>query len=48
MFLVLVSYVCMISGQGSRNQMRGTRDLPSSDSVAKEGTMHIFIGRIAS
>mmetsp|Transcript_22423 Transcript_22423/g.21657 ORF Transcript_22423/g.21657 Transcript_22423/m.21657 type:complete len:325 (+) Transcript_22423:226-1200(+) len=35
-FTVLVSYLCTISGQGSRNQMRGNRDLRSSDPVVKE------------
>jgi hypothetical protein len=40
MFIVLVSFLSTTSGQGSHNQMRGNRDISSSD-VVKEGIMHI-------
>ncbi len=44
MFVVLVSYLCVISGEGNSYQMRGSRDLPPG--IVKKGTMHILIGRI--
>jgi small ligand-binding sensory domain FIST len=43
MFIVLVSFLSVTCGQGSRNQMRGDRDLSSSDAVVKEGIMHIML-----
>eukprot|EP00596_Hydrurales_sp_CCMP1899_P010458 CAMPEP_0119051988 /NCGR_PEP_ID=MMETSP1177-20130426/73431_1 /TAXON_ID=2985 /ORGANISM="Ochromonas sp, Strain CCMP1899" /LENGTH=323 /DNA_ID=CAMNT_0007031395 /DNA_START=95 /DNA_END=1066 /DNA_ORIENTATION=- len=35
-FIVLISLLCLLYGQGSRNEMRGNRDLSSSEAVVKE------------
>jgi uncharacterized membrane protein YkgB len=39
MFIVLVSFLSLTFGVGSLNQIRGSRDLSSSDAVVKEGTI---------
>jgi len=38
MFIVLVSFLSTTSGQGSHNQMRGNRDLSSSDVVKEDNS----------
>eukprot|EP00596_Hydrurales_sp_CCMP1899_P005676 CAMPEP_0119051494 /NCGR_PEP_ID=MMETSP1177-20130426/73089_1 /TAXON_ID=2985 /ORGANISM="Ochromonas sp, Strain CCMP1899" /LENGTH=434 /DNA_ID=CAMNT_0007030707 /DNA_START=591 /DNA_END=1895 /DNA_ORIENTATION=- len=41
MFIVLVSILSVTCGQGSGSQMRGNRDLSSSDAVVKEGNSKV-------
>jgi hypothetical protein len=48
MFIVFVSFLCLICGQGSRNQVRGNRDLSSSDAVVKEGKLAFHLVVIES
>jgi hypothetical protein len=39
MFVILISNFCIISGEESSYQMRGSRDLPSTNAVVKKGTL---------